>query len=112
MRAPTPTIRRPAYAWGLGLSFEGKTVAEVAYRIGARALAHGKGDTPATPTGPDGLPLTAAMTEGNLLARFGAPESRQDVDTETILCYAVGPLVSEFLLDEQKRLEEWTVYLD
>ena len=100
------------YKWGLDLSFEGRRLAEVWFRIGASTVKRDMGDTAATPTGPDGLQLSAATTEADLIARFGEPETRQDFDDESILYYNVGPLVSEFQVDSGKRLLAWTVYPD
>lgn len=100
------------YKWGLDLSFEGRRLAEVWFRIGASTVKGDIGDMAATPSGPDGLQLSATTTEADLIARFGEPESRQDFDDESILYYTVGPLVSEFQVDGEKRLLAWTVYAD
>ena len=82
------------------------------FRIGEGARMPDPEDTLATPTGPDGLPLSASTTEAQLLERFGTPGSRQDFEDESILYYTVGPLVSEFQLDSDGGLLGWTVYLD
>ena len=100
------------YKWGLDLSFEARQLAEVSFRIGADALKRDTGDTAATPTGPDGVQLSAAITETDLITRFGEPESRQDFEDQSILYYKVGPLVSEFELDGDRRLTGWAVYPD
>jgi hypothetical protein len=63
--------------WGLEVSFESRRLAEVGFQIGQEALAPRAAVVPATPTGPDGVALTASTTEANLLARVGAPASRQ-----------------------------------
>jgi hypothetical protein len=80
--------------------------------FGSRANADDPTAAWPAPTGPDGLSLSAATTEADLLTRLGPPESRQDFEDQSILYYMVGPLVSEFELDSQKRLLAWTVYPD
>jgi hypothetical protein len=98
--------------WGLDVIFEGGALAEVQFTIGATFRREPAGVVRATPRGPDGRELSAETTEADLFARFGEPESRQDFEDETILYYAVGPLVSEFQLDAEHRLTGWHVYLD
>ena len=100
------------FRWGLDVVFENRQLAEVMFRIGESVRMADAEDTLATPTGPDGHPLSASTTEPQLLERFGQPGNRQDFEDESILYYTVGPLVSEFLLDADRRLLGWTVYLD
>ena len=100
------------FRWGFDAAFESRQLAEVMFRIGEGARMPDREDTLATPTGPDGLQLTASTTEAQLLERFGTPGNRQDFEDESILYYTVGPLVSEFLLDAERRLLGWTVYVD
>jgi hypothetical protein len=66
----------------------------------------------ALPRAPDGQALSAHTVLDEVLARFGEPHRRQDVDGETVLYYAAAPLVSEFEFEEQGRLTAWSVYLD
>jgi hypothetical protein len=62
--------------------------------------------------GPDGLSLSSQTSRAEIVERFGPPGRTQDFDDEVILYYAIGPLVSEYQLDEDGRLVVWAVYLD
>jgi hypothetical protein len=108
-------------AWGLELRFEDvqlegrpaeRRLMEVFYRIGEHYRESLPEVTLATPRGPDGGELSGRTVIADVLGRFGEPRRRQDIEGETILYYAAGPLVSEFEFDEEDRLTAWTVYLD
>ena len=109
------------FAWGLELRFEDvrmegrpieRRLMEAFYRIGDHYRESLPELTLATPRGPDGQELSCRTVVGDVLARFGEPRRGQDIEGETILYYAAGPLVSEFEFDEEDRLTAWTVYLD
>ena len=99
--------------WALTLGFELGKFVQASYRIG-ESMRDGDdvGAACAEPRGPDGLSLTARTTKSELLGRFGQPANLQDLDGEVVLYYEVGPLISEFQLDDEDRLTGWDVYVN
>lgn len=100
------------FAWGLEVHFEEAKLVEAFFKIGDHYRESMPETSLAEPRAPDGQTLSNRTTVDEVLARFGAPHRRQDLDGETILYYTVGPLVSEFEFDESNQLTAWSVYLD
>jgi len=99
--------------WALSLGFELGKFVHATYGIGESIRDRDNAGAPrAEPRGPDGLSLTARTTKSDLLQRFGEPNKLQDLDSEVVLYYELGTLVSEFQLDDEERLTGWDVYVN
>lgn len=95
---------------GLRLRFKGDKLIEVAYLVGAGAC-EDAAFTPSRPLAPDGTRLTPDIDRAQIVKMFGEPDPGGSDDTCLQIFHGNG-VVSDFYLDEQGRLREWSLYPD
>jgi hypothetical protein len=95
---------------GLRLRFEGGQLVEVSYLIGGTACDH-PSFTPSRPLAPDGSRLTAEVDRAKIVQMFGEPDPGGSDETCLQVFHGHG-LVSDFYLDDEGHLREWSLYPD
>jgi hypothetical protein len=93
---------------GLRLRFKEGQLIDVSYLIGKDACEHAS-FKPSQPLAPDGTRLTSALDRAQIVKLFGEPDPGGSDDTCLQIFHGHG-VVSDFYLDEQGRLREWSLY--
>ncbi len=93
---------------GLRLRFKEGQLIDVSYLIGRDACEH-PAFKPSQPRAPDGSRLTADLDRGQIVELFGEPDPGGSDDTCLQIFLGHG-VVSDFYLDEQGHLREWSLY--
>ena len=95
---------------GLRLRFAEGRLQDVAYLVGPTASDHPSFER-SSPLAPDGTRLTAEADRGRIVALFGAPDPGGSDETTLQVFHGQG-VISDFFLDEQGHLKQWTLYAD
>ena len=95
---------------GVRLRFKGDQLVEVSYLIGQNACDHAS-FTPSQPLAPTGVRLTPAVDRAQIVSIFGEPDPGGSDDTCLQVFHSHG-VISDFYLDEQGHLSEWSLYPD
>jgi hypothetical protein len=93
---------------GLRLRFGDGRLREVTFLIGPESSDH-PDFTPAQPTAPDGTRLNAQTTRDRIEALFG-PADPGGSDETTLQIFHRNGVASDFDLDQQGQLIEWSIY--
>ena len=95
---------------GLRLRFKDDKLIDVSYLIGADACEHAA-FKPARPLAPDGTRLTPDIDRAQIVKMFGEPDPGGS-DDECLQVFHGHGVASDFYLDGQGRLREWSLYPD
>ena len=93
---------------GLRLRVNDDKLIEVSDLIGPEACAHAA-FAPSAPLAPDGTRLTRDVVRAQIVKSFGEPDPGGS-DDECLQIFHGHGVVSDFYLDEQGRLREWSLY--